>query len=392
MKKEDGVPSNKNRTPYTIMKKVLFVIPTLGGGGAEHVLVNLVNHMNPQNFDITVQTIFNEGINRNYLNSTITYKSNFKHQFRGSSRLLALVPAAILYKFVIREQYDIIISFLEGISAYIVSGCRDNTNKKIAWFHTEAIDKKIVSIGFPSYRFAKKAYSNFDKIVCVSNEVRKSLDSIFKVHLENSCVKYNVIDYDVIIEKAKEKVDDTSFEKDTINIISAGKLQRVKGFDRLLSACARMKEEGIHSFHCYILGEGEDRENLEQIIKRKNLEEYITLLGFKENPYKYIASCDIYICSSRREGFSSSVAEALILKKCVISTKCSGTDELLGNDEFGIVVTNSDDGIYYGLKRLVLDKSLLNDYTNKAKEKAISFQVHNTVNEIEHMLEDICQT
>ena len=112
------------------MKKILFIIPTLGQGGAEKVLVNLVNNMDRSKFDITVQVLFKGGVNEQFLKSDIKFKYYYKKQFRGNSKYLCLFSPEKLYKKFIKEKYDIIVSYLEGPTARIVSGCT-NPNTKL---------------------------------------------------------------------------------------------------------------------------------------------------------------------------------------------------------------------------------------------------------------------
>ena len=150
-----------------------------------------------------------------------------------------------------------------------------------------------------------------------------------------------------------------------------------------------MIDEGlIHKF--YILGVGEDKDKIEKYIKENNLTDTFHLLGYKDNPYKYVAKCDLYVCSSHREGFSTAVTESLIVGTPVISTLCSGAQELLGyNNEYGLVVENSEEGIYKGLKKLLSHKDLLNYYKSKAKERGKRFNKENTIMDVENLLDNI---
>ena len=114
-----------------LKKKILFLIPNLSYGGAERVLVNLVNNLNKNKYDITVQTLFDEGVNKKYLSQEVKYKTWGKHQFKGNSLLLSILPRKILYRFIVKERYDIVISFLEGPTTWILSGCPCQNTKKI---------------------------------------------------------------------------------------------------------------------------------------------------------------------------------------------------------------------------------------------------------------------
>lgn len=116
-------------------KKILFLIPTLGGGGAERVLVNLVNGMDKSKYDITVQTLFKAGINASYLNSDIHLIEGKLKQFSGNILLMKLFSPSTLFKYFIKGKYDVLISYLEGACARILSGCSDDHIKKLSWIH-----------------------------------------------------------------------------------------------------------------------------------------------------------------------------------------------------------------------------------------------------------------
>ena len=371
------------------MSKILFFIPNLMHGGAEKVLINIVNNLDKSKYDITVQTIFDEGINKKYLNkSNIRYKYIFKKLFRGSTTIFKIFSPKFLYKSLIKEEYDIVISYLEGPTARIISGCPYNS-KKICWIHTQFTDESKMIRAFRNKKEALNCYNKFEQIIAVSLMVKKSFIELSKVNLYKVNVIYNTNETDEILKKSKEKIEDISIDNRYLNIISVGKLTKLKGFDRLLKVHKKLIDEGlIHKF--YILGVGEDKDKIEKYIKENNLTDTFHLLGYKDNPYKYVAKCDLYVCSSYREGFSTAVTESLIVGTPVISTLCSGAQELLGyNNEYGLVVENSEEGIYKGLKNLLIDKDLLNFYKVKAKERGKRFNKKNTIRDVENILDNI---
>lgn len=107
-------------------------------------------------------------------------------------------------------------------------------------------------------------------------------------------------------------------------------------------------------------------------------------MGYRDNPYKYVANCDLYVCSSRREGFSTAVTESLIVGTPVISTDCSGAKEMLGeNNEYGLVVENNEVALYKGLKYILDTPQWINHYKKKAAERGKYFNKSNTVSEVE---------
>ena len=374
-------------------KSVLFLIPDLGHGGAEKVLVNLANNLNQELFDVTVQTLFDRGVNRKYLSPHIHYKSWKKRIFRGYTHFLKIFSKKYLYNQIIGQRYDYVISFLEGTSARIVSGCPYKDSIKISWIHIELNNLKMLTTGFRNFKETYNSYNSFGRIVFVSNSVKNVFFSTFaqkidiKTISEKSLVLYNVNETEKIIDGSKEPVDDVVFDKNQINAVSVAKLMYSKGYDRLIPAIARVNSElAGRKLHLYLLGVGEEKAKLSQIAKQYGISDKVIFLGFKENPYKYVANSDLYICSSRREGFSTAVTEALVVGTPVVSTDCSGAFELLGNNnDFGVVCQNSEEGIYSGIK-YILKNDRLSYYKLKAQERGKRFSKEQTTLAVEKML------
>jgi len=369
-------------------KKILFLIPNLAHGGAERVLVNAVNNLNPQKYDVTVQTLFDVGVNRQYLLPHVHYIPGYKRQPRGTTALMKIFPPRMLYKFWIKDEYDILISYLEGPTSRIIAGCPDCAKKRIAWFHIELNTPKQASVGFRSVAEAQKLYNSYDRLIAVADSVKQRL--LLSMPLKTPIsVLYNTNETETILEKAKKEPEDSAFFKEGFRVCSVAKLMQTKGFDRLLNVHKRLIDEGI-KHTVYILGVGEEEENLRQKIKEYHAEDTFVLLGYKENPYQYVSRCDLYVCSSRREGFSTAVTEALIVGTPVVSTNCSGAKELLGeNNEYGLVVENSEDGIYEGMKKMLSDPQMLIEYRRAAAERGKYFRKEKTIQALEDMLENL---
>lgn len=367
------------------MTKVLFLIPNLAHGGAEKVLVNLANNMDKTKFDVTVQTLFDVGVNRQYLNSDVKYIGGFKRMPRGNTYVMKLFSPEKLYKHFIRDNYDIIVSYLEGPTARIVSGCTNPNTKLVSWIHIEQHTKGLASKSFRSCKEALDCYSKFDRTVCVSDTVKDDFESIFDTKKPVE-VLYNTNESEKIKKLSDEKADDVNFSKDIINIISVAKIVPSKGYDRLMKIHKKLIEKNIKN-HIYILGIGEEKEKYEKYLAENNLTDTFTFLGYRDNPYKYVKKADLYVCSSRREGFSTAVTEALIVGTPVVSTNCSGAYELLGkNDEYGIVTENDEDALYEGIKKMLTTPNLLEAYAAKAKERGKAFSTEKTVKAVEEML------
>lgn len=375
------------------MKKILFLIETMNGGGAERVLTDLVNNLDPQKYDITIQTIWNEGLYLNQLNSNIHHKSVLKSKlsdrtsfFLSILYFIILSPKWVYNKF-IKDEYDIEIAFLEGISTKYIGASTNKKAKKYAWVHIDLFNFFYIKNIFFSTKKAKKCYCKFDKILCVSNTVKSNFYKRFGLK-ENVEVVYNVVDDQSIVEKAQQIPEDLSEDTDNrFKIITVGRLTKQKGYDRLLRVHSKLIEDGF-DYTLWIIGEGEDRGYLESIIKDKGIQDSTKLFGFKSNPYPYIKYCDLFVCSSLAEGFSLVVAESLILGVPVLSTNCAGPNELLNNGEFGLLVDNNENSLYEGLKKILNNPLLYENYKCKAKERGSFFKKKICIDKIEKLLDN----
>lgn len=367
------------------MKKVLFLIHDLGQGGAEKVLVNLVNNMDDSKFDVTVMTLFDYGVNRQFLSSKVKYKTWCSKMIPGNSHLMKLISPEKLHRLIIKEHYDIEIAYLEGPCARVISGCTDNSTKLISWIHSEQKTSREAALSFRNEEEAEKCYNRFQKIVCVSEKVRKSFINSLKIKTSVE-VYYNTNESEKILRLASENIEENNFNKNEIKLIGVGKLHENKGFDRLLKIVKQLRNEN-YAIHLYILGCGPMKNQLEQYIQNNNLNEIVTLLGYQTNPYKYVARCDLFVCSSHAEGFSTAATEALIVGTPVCTVQVAGMTEMLGeHNEYGIVTENNDISLYQGIKEILDSPKLLTYYKTQAEIRGKSFSTENTVMAVEEML------
>lgn len=369
------------------MKKILFAIPTLGGGGAERVLINLLNDLDKEKYQITLFTLFDGGVNKKYLDKEIQFKTYFKKVFRGNIHLLKLITPQKLYKLMIKDEFDIIISYLEGPMARIVSGCPYLETRLISWIHIEVHNQKYLQQSYRSFNELEESYNKYDSIIFVSHTAKVAFEKTFPTIEVEKNVIYNTVDYKTILTKAEEAITDLVLDESTINLVSVGRYAPQKGYKRLLFIISELANEG-YDIHLYLIGKGELEAKYNQVIKELNLSDYVTLLGFKENPYKYVKNSDAFICSSYSEGFSTAVTESLIIGTPVVTTLCSGMTELLGNNnEFGIITENSDRGLLEGLKRILDEPDVLKDYKEKALERGKTFSNDEHTKEVEAILD-----
>lgn len=289
----------------------------------------------------------------------------------------------ILFRMMIKRDYDVIVSYLEGPTTRIVSGCVNKNTILINWIHTELTDLREFTKSYRNLKEMKKCYLKYKYTVFVSKEAEIAFNKIIKV---DSKVIRNVIDTNYIIKKSKEEVDSKIKNDNKIKVITLGRLIKVKGYDRLLEIHRDLLREG-NDYNIYILGEGKDRKKLEEYIKKNNMEQNTKLLGYKENPYKYINSADIYVCSSYKEGYNTALIEAVILQKPIITTKCSGMNDILENGKYGLIVGNNKEDLYMGLKKLIKDDKEREKYKIAALKRSKDFTLDNQLKKVEKLFE-----
>lgn len=366
--------------------RVLFVIHDLHLGGAEKVLVNLVNHMDQTRFEVTVLALFGGGINEQFLRPEIRLLHGHAKAWPGNSHLMKLFSPRALYKHYITEPYDIVISYLEGPSARIVSGCPQDGTKLVSWIHIEQHTMARAACSFRSAAEAKRCYGRFDRTICVSRTVQEDFQSIF--HLPQAPqVLYNTVESDVIRAGAAQPVEDGVFLPGELRLVGVGKLVPSKGFDRLLHIHKRLREEGL-PVHTYLLGRGPEQGALERWVTEQGLSQSVTFLGYQTNPYRYVARCDLFVCASHAEGFSTAATEALIVGTPVVTTQVSGMEEMLGNDgAYGVITANDETALYRGVREMLTTPGRLEEYKHRAAERGRMFDTERTVAAVEDMLE-----
>lgn len=379
-------------------KKILIIMESLSGGGAEKVLATLIKHIDKTLFDVTVCTIVDTGKYVDEVKSDVRYRPVIQNPERMSvwgklgyalkyRFVYRWLPMCLVYRLFIPKGCDVEVAFCEGFVTKMLAKSNNKKAKKIAWVH---IDLKYNPWPqkqgiYKSVDEETASYSEFDNIITVSKTVEDSFTEIYGQEGKVSTI-YNPIDVDDIKIRGQESI--TEFDKGVLNLVTVGRLVPQKGYDILLCVVMQLKENGFR-FKLRILGEGELYEQLFAYIEENSLRDCVELVGFKKNPYPYIANSDLFVCSSRSEGYSLVIAESLVLGIPVISTYCSGPNELLEDGKYGMLVTNSEDGayLYEGLKQLMTNDEQLMRYKRSAAERGSHFSLAKVMNEIENLLD-----
>ncbi|MBP3502944.1 MAG: glycosyltransferase [Clostridia bacterium] len=343
-----------------IKKKILFGITSLGLGGAERVLVDISNKL-CEKYDITIFSIYDKGELKKELNKNIKFKSLYDCRYDELSKIQKMwIPIKILLfsKFIynkkIKQDYDVEISFLEGPITRLFA-TKNNKTKKIAWIHNDI--KRVFGSGIKSKlkrNIDKKIYTKYNDLVFVSNDNMEKFQEIYNdINTENMHVIYNYIDSELVIKKSKDYINFGNHfgQLDEKIFVTVCRLVKQKALDRLIKIHSKLIKNGYkHKF--YIIGDGPEKENLKSLIDQENVKETFILLGKKENPYPYIKQADYFCLLSYFEGYGMVLEEAKILNKKIIITDTAARESLEGYKK-GIILDNSEEGIYNGLLKII---------------------------------------
>lgn len=381
-------------------KKILFMVSSMNIGGVEKSLISLISVIPKDKYDITILTLEKKGGFLEYIPKHVKLKeaewfkdirpiimespqNTIKRYLRA--RKIFKIPSFIYsyykskntgdryiyYKNILKsipnnnEYYDAAIAYAgptEIIDAYVTH--KVNANKKIGWVHFDISQHNI------NKKLYEKLYQKIDKIFAVSNEANKKLNEIIPNTISKSEVLLNIISKDLINEMAEENVEfDNEF--DGIKIVTVGRLSKEKGQDLAIKALSKLKEDN-YKVRWYCVGEGNSRSEYEELIRKNKLEKDFILLGATPNPYPYIKNSDIYVQTSRHEGYCLTLAEAKALRKPIISTNFIGAYEQLQDKVNGLIVKGDENEIYKGIKKLISNEKLISELTNNLKEIDVS--------------------
>lgn len=368
--------------------KVLFVIESLGGGGAEKVLTTLLRHLDYSKFEVGLLSIADGGIHEAELPKDVNYYSALSRErqshwwYRLKHRLIhRILPMWLVNWWIMPHGYDTHVAFVEGFATKLVAA-GPSCIRKIAWVHIDiTLFPWTVSTGiFKDKRAEATAYSMYDRVVTVSRQLRDNFAAAYGI---DAVAVYNPLDVKEIL-KASEKAVDFPAKK-ALRIVSVGRLVEQKGYEGLIRCVALMRERGM-DVELVILGEGDRRWMLERIVQETGLNGIVHLAGYRNNPYPIMKTADVFVCSSLQEGFSLAIAEAMVLGLPVVSTRCTGPSELLGEGEYGLLTDNSEDALMDGLMRMVSDALLRESYSRLSLRRAAVFGVDASVWQVESIL------
>lgn len=384
------------------MKKVLFVINTLGGAGAERALIELLKRFSPDKYETSLYVLMDQGelireipsyvkiLNKSYLDVSVLSKEgkrklnktilkrlfrrgavwhNFFYLLSHISDMLKkgkIKPDKLLWRvmsdsgLVIKEHYDMAIAYLEGGSTYFVHD-HVQADRKYAFLH---VDYEYAGY---SRKLDKDCYPDFDRIFTVSDEVKKSFLRVYPECESKTLIFHNLIDQEEIRRKA---LLPGGFEDkyDGKRILTVGRLTEQKAYEIAIDAMKILKDHGVKA-RWYVLGEGELRNKLQDKIHRLGLDKDFILLGARENPYPYYAQCDLYVHATRFEGKSIAVQEAQVLGCTILVSDCSGNREQVLHGVDGMMCGLTPVAVSTQIELLLQDENKCRMLAEKASEK-----------------------
>jgi len=355
-------------------------------GGTEKALLNMINQMSTDEYDITILMLEEYGGFLNQIPPNVTIQ--FVEQYKYLKNKLNLPPKTVAKKMIregnfikginlilvymiskltknknyyfkyvtktvsiIKKEYDIAVAYagpMDFISFFVVH--KINAKRKIQWIHFD-VEKFGIDKGY-----AKKIYRNFDKIHVVSEEAKRKLIKAVPSVKNKTSVFLNMISPEQILKQSKDGI---GFKDNFsgIRILTVGRLSIEKGQDLAIKVLARLIKDG-HNVRWYCVGDGNARNEYERLIAENNLETHFFLLGSEPNPYPYMEQCDVYVQPSRHEGYCITLTEAKCFNKPIISTNFTGVSEQIIHDKTGLIVKVDEVKLYEAVKRVITDVNL----------------------------------
>jgi glycosyltransferase involved in cell wall biosynthesis len=390
-------------------KKILFVIPDLGGNGASKSLINLLTIMDKKKYEIDLLVFNRRGLfaelvpeQVNIIEAPSPLKEYWYQIYIATKELLKSKSFNLVYKRVkwkamemvkfkpavvsqknylgiksllptLNGSYHAAISYLDFAPTYYVIDKVD-ADIKIGWNHN---DYSKLS---PNIEIDRMYLEKLDYLITVSEGCKAVLEEIYTDYKKKIRIIENINSPSVMYEMAKKE---NAFQDDYqgLRIITIGRLVEQKGIDLAILACKRLIEAG-YDLQWHIIGEGPERAKLESLIEKLGLQKTFYLMGEVRNPYPFIDECDLYVQPSRFEGKSIAVEEVKIFHKPMVVTNHPGFYEQVKNEVTGLIVSMDVEGVYFGIKRLIDNKKLRARFSSELKR-----ELHGNEDEVKHLYE-----
>jgi len=373
-------------------KRLLLAIDSLTIGGAEKSLVTLLNLLDYSRYEVDLQLFAYGGAFTQFLPNEVNLLPPLSYtQFLNKplySQLSSprIFLARVYYSMLIhkstsnhsdkariywntigsiipifKKEYDVAVAYAQNTPTFYVID-KIKAHKKYVWvnciFHLEGTNKK----------FQEHFYKEADGIALVSDDALKHFKTVYPVLSDKMSVVFDLYDANVITRMSKLP-SNKDIDKSVPVIMTTGRLNKPqKGYDLALEAAKILHEKGVE-FRWYAIGDGPYRAEMECYIEENHLQDVFILLGFTANPYSYMRQCDIYVQTSRHEGFGLTIAEARILNRPVVCTNFEACTMQMIDGKNGIVTSFTPEDIADAIEKLMTDKNLYSSIQNYLKQE-----------------------
>ena len=379
--------------------KVLFRHRSMEMGGVEKVILNLLNNLDREKLDLTLLVSLYQGELRDKIPAHINYVkinkgkedfsintliNNLQLVFRGLKiKFLEIFPK-LTDKFYLDQQFDVEIASTYGDYDSVLRSANKNS-KKIGWFHSDITFPKLQ----PAVPTILKQISQFDYFIFGSQQTKDIFTQTYpNFKLPENQVILNAIPIEEIKQKAEEFVPD--FKTSDPVFVSVGRLHSRKGYHKLIEVHNKLIKDGF-AHKIIIIGDGEEKENLENLTKMYGVQNSFVLLGSLLNPYPYVKNADFFIMPSESEGWPLIIADTLILQKPILSTAVGGIPEMIRHLENGYLINYDTDEMYNAMKEFLTNTETIKKIKKGLENSEKQFDNQKIFDAVENIIIKLAQ-
>lgn len=382
------------------MKKILFVADSLNCGGAEKSLINLLNKLNLRNVELDLMLMSRGGYLEKYLENNLVniinkpITTNIFKKLKGkflyslSLRIIGyrhnkIHTAELHWKtsrcsFVSpKKEYDVAIAYHQGLPTYYVAD-KVRAKKKIAWINTD-----LKSAGY-SASFNSRYYNKFNEVIVASKFLKNIINSDLFVSENKLSVLYDIVEEHEIKHLAIPTSTNTKDLNSPLLLCTVGRMEPIKNYTLAVNTAKSLKDKGL-KFIWYFVGDGSEKNLIGQLIKKLNLEDYIILTGYQENPYPFIRNCDIYVQTSLFEGYSLTIKEARVLGRPIVTTNFEVVYDQIKDGSNGLIAEMNPSSLSSKIELLATDAGLRNRLSS-ASSLDVTLENEETLKKVSELL------
>ena len=355
-------------------RKLLFVIPSLVGGGAENALVKLLHELDYNKYEVSLLVICYHGVYINQIPDEVKVLCMFKSKtiVRGleflQKRIGWVWPLKVKFESVVNDDYDTAISYLDCNFTDLLFYLKKET-KKITFVHLSYVSNKNYNKFYKNKNYLEKVrenrYGKLDTIVFVSNDALLEFKKVMGEY-QDMRVLYNLFNEEDILKKSKTHV--ASFNPKIFHFVAVGSLLSVKGYDLLIDASAIVKSS-VSNFQVHIVGEGPEEKKLKKRVQDLGLNDIVVFHGYQKNPFTYINNGDVFVMTSVSEALPSVLCEAIIIGKPILITNTAGCRELIDFGKYGVMTERNAKDFAHKMIEFINNKQMLYDYKELSLER-----------------------